>query len=252
MAGETEKCRAICLWIRPWSRTSHVVSWLTPCGVVGTVVKGAVRPKSQFLGQYDLNYSCEIVYYARASQGLHALRECFPLDMREALRGDYRALLAAEHMRATCAELAPAGPDGAKWLDLLERSLDAEAKPGGLVEKLLHFELEALDLAGLKPDFSGYDRAAEWSEFGVESGRFRASADMAGETDGAGGPTGRRIRVPRQTARWLCGEGPEKNTEVLLDAARVIGVFYQFHLGSVSEARRTVLKVISKQKRQAT
>ena len=55
MAGETIKTEAICLDIRPWSRTSHVVSWLTPMGKVSTVVKGAVRAKSQFLGQYDLN-----------------------------------------------------------------------------------------------------------------------------------------------------------------------------------------------------
>ena len=34
MAGETEKSRAVCLSIRPWSRTSHVVGWLTPRGKV--------------------------------------------------------------------------------------------------------------------------------------------------------------------------------------------------------------------------
>ena len=88
MAGETVRTGAICLDIRPWSRTSHVVSWLTPTGKVATVVKGAVRAKSQFLGQYDLNYTCDIIYYARAKGELHALRECVPLEMREGLRGD--------------------------------------------------------------------------------------------------------------------------------------------------------------------
>ena len=57
MAGETGKSEAICLDIRPWSRTSHVVEWLTPHGKIRTLVKGAVRPKSAFLGQYDLNYT---------------------------------------------------------------------------------------------------------------------------------------------------------------------------------------------------
>ena len=97
MAGETVKCEAICLDVRPWSRTSHVVSWLTPHGRIVTLVKGAVRPKSAFLGQYDLNYTCEIVWYRRAKGDLHALRECSPLVLRENLRGDWRALLAAEH-----------------------------------------------------------------------------------------------------------------------------------------------------------
>ena len=109
MAGETIKTEAICLDIRPWSRTSHVVSWLTPTGRVATVVKGAVRAKSQFLGQYDLNYTCDIVYYARAKGELHALRECAPLEMREELREDYRKLALAGYMRRLVAELAPMG-----------------------------------------------------------------------------------------------------------------------------------------------
>ena len=46
MAGETTKTEAVCLDIRPWSRTSHIVRWMTPDGPVTTVVKGAVRPKS--------------------------------------------------------------------------------------------------------------------------------------------------------------------------------------------------------------
>ena len=95
MAGETVKAEAVCLRIVPWSRTSHIVQWLTPTGKVTTVVKGAVRPKSFFLGQYDLNYTCEIVYYARGKGELHALRECTPLVFREGLRGDSRALALA-------------------------------------------------------------------------------------------------------------------------------------------------------------
>ena len=35
MAGETVKSEAICLSVRPWSQTSHVVAWLTPRGKVG-------------------------------------------------------------------------------------------------------------------------------------------------------------------------------------------------------------------------
>ena len=237
MAGETEKCRATCLGIRPWSRTSHITTWLAPAGRISTVVKGAVRPKSMFLGQYDLNYTCEIVYYARARGELHALRECFPLVTRDALRDDYRALVCAEHVRATCAELASAGPDCRHWCNLLEGTLDALASGrGNLLAHTLSFELEALRLAGLKPDFSGYDPGSEWSEFSLESGAF--------------GGSGRKIRISAPTARCLLAIGDEKNTTALLDAARVIGVFYQFHLGRVSEARRTALMVVSKPKRQ--
>lgn len=105
MAGETVKCEAICLDVRPWSRTSHVVAWLTPHGRIVTLVKGAVRPKSAFLGQYDLNYTCELVYYARSRGDLHALRECAPICLRAELRGDYRALALAGHFRRLAADL---------------------------------------------------------------------------------------------------------------------------------------------------
>ena len=83
MAGEIIKTQGIVLSIHPWSQTSHVVTWLTPDhGPVTTLVKGAVRTKSAFLGQYDLFYRCDLLYYARASGDLHALREVTPRNLR--------------------------------------------------------------------------------------------------------------------------------------------------------------------------
>ena len=124
MAGETVKTEATCLRISPWSRTSHVVSWLTPSGRVATLVKGAVRPKSAFLGQYDLNYTCEIVYYDHARGDLHALRECTPSNLREPLRGSYRALAAAGYFRRLAHDFAPSGSDCAAWFSALDDALD--------------------------------------------------------------------------------------------------------------------------------
>ena len=233
MAGETIRTEAICIDIRPWSRTSHVVSWLTPRGKVATVVKGAVRAKSQFLGQYDLNYTCEILYYARASGDLHPLRECVPVKLREELRGDYRALSLAGYFRRLTAELAPVGADCAAWYDLLDENLT------GLVPQvatLVRFELAVLRLSGLSPDFSGYDREAEWSAFSVETGAF------------GGDGTGRVVRVSREVAAYLNRPGVAKNLQIPLDAARVIGVFYQFHLDCAFDVRRTVLGMISENK----
>ena len=239
MAGETIKTEAICLDIRPWSRTSHVVSWLTPMGKISTVVKGAVRAKSQFLGQYDLNYTCDILYYARAKGELHALRECVPLEMREDLREDYRKLALAGYMRRLVAELAPQGEECKEWYAELGRRLNscASLKSGeDAASPLLGFELEVLRLSGLAPDFSKFDRDAEWSAFSVETGNF-----------GLG--DGRCIRVSRETAEYLAnGAKNAKNQQIPLDAARVIGVFYQFHLDCASDVRRTVLEMISSSK----
>ena len=88
-------------------------------------------------------------------------------------------------------------------------------------------------LWGLKPDFSKFDRNVEWVAFSLEAGVFGSSE-------------GRCIRVSRETAEYLAeGAKNAKNSQIPLDAARVIGVFYQFHLDCASDVRRTVLGMIS-------
>lgn len=226
MAGETVRAEAVCLGIHPWSKTSHIVSWLTPAGRVATVVKGAVRPKSAFLGQYDLNYTCEIVYYARERGDLHVLREAAPLVRRDGLRESYRALVLAEYFRLLAAELAPSGPEARGWFELLADSLDRLADTRtGTVAGLLEYELAALDLAGLAPDFA------------AEKGRLTLRGERA-------------IPVSDAVARCCRDPAGEKNLQILLDAARVIGVFYSLHLDCAPEVRRTVLGLISKQGQQ--
>ena len=106
-------------------------------------------------------------------------------------------------------------------------------KNGTAVDLLLGFELEVLQLSGLAPDFSGFDRNAEWSAFSVETGTF-------------GVAEGRSVRVSREVAEYLAnGAQNAKNPQTPLDAARVIGVFYQFHLDCASDVRRTVLGMIA-------
>ena len=237
MAGETAKTEAICLRIAPWSRTSHVVQWLTPAGRLATSVKGAVRPKSAFLGQYDLNYTCDIVYYTRARNELHALRECAPSSTRDSLRECLPALLAAEHFRALAGELAPDGEEASEWFCLLAGALDRlvgiAARKGGdmhveLAAELLEYELAALGLSGLEPGIE------------AKSGSFA----LRGE---------RRMPVPQQVAKCIRSPRSEKNMQILLDAARAIGVFYTFHLDCPLEGRRAVVRAISQQKeRQET
>lgn len=228
MAGETVKSEAICLEIRPWSRTSHIVTWLTPRGRVGTVVRGAVRPKSFFLGQYDLNYTCEILYYGRARGDLHALRECAPLVRRDALREDFRALALAGHFRRLVSDCAPAGPDCADWYGLLTEALDAlaesDASAGSAASRLcrmVRFELDVLHLMGLSPEIE------------AASGVFRLRGERA-------------IPVSPAVAGYLRHPTPETgNLQVPLDAARVLGVFYQFHVDCASGVRRAVLALIA-------
>lgn len=225
MAGETAKTRAICLGIHPWSKTSHIVSWLTPEGKVTTSVKGAVRPKSAFLGQYDLNYECEIVYYTGAKGDVHALRECAPLILREHLRDDWRRLLTAEHFRAIAASLVPAGPDAEDWFNLLSKSLSRIQSAPSLLAETLAFEIEALKLTGLSPEIE------------ARSGSFM----LRGE---------RRIPVTAETAECIANPRNEKNLQILLDAGRVIGVFYSFHLDEVPRTRRFLIRELQQKEKE--
>ena len=223
MAGETQKTAAVCLRIHPWSRTSHIVSWLTPDGPLSTIVKGAVRPKSAFLGQYDLNYTCEILYYVRGRRGLHPLRECAPVNLRAELRGDFRKLALAGHFRELAARFAPSGKESGPWYAALEEaleSLSAASGPAARLGLLLAFEIKLLSLAGLDPRVE------------ASSGTFFLRGS-------------RRIPVPEAVAGCLCNPLAEKNLKILLDTARVIGVFYMFHLDTRPEDRRDVLKLIS-------
>lgn len=219
MAGETVKTEAICLSITPWSKTSHVVSWLTPTGRIGTVVKGAVRPKSAFLGQYDLNYTCEILYYVRAKGDLHALRECVPQKLREELRGDFRALAFAGYARMVVERLAPQGVECGAWYDLLVGVLD---ELNASVGRLVKFELDVLHLMGLSPELE------------ADGGDFI----LRGE---------RSIPVSREVADYLRAGCPARvDAQIPLDAARVIGVFYQFHVDLPPNVRRTTLGLMTR------
>ena len=216
--------------ITPWSRTSHVVVWLTPTGIVNTVVKGAVRPKSAFLGQYDLGYTCQTVYYAREHAELRALRECCPLELRSELRGNLDALLLSDRFRRLCELLAPNGPDAAEWFDALEDSLDslcdnAAKSPESRVNPLsmlIDFEMHTLRMAGIAPEIS--------EEGGVFS--------LRGE---------RRLPVSAEVARCLVRPFAEKNAQIALDAARAVGVFYAFHVENAVVGRRQLLNMISRQ-----
>ena len=118
------KSEAICLRVTPFSHTSHMVQWLTREGCLMTVVKGAVRPKSFFLGQYDLFYRCEIVYFRR-KQGAAYLRECTPLDYRDHIRGNWRATLLAQYACDIIERLAPPGQPSGELFNYCEHVLNA-------------------------------------------------------------------------------------------------------------------------------
>lgn len=232
MAGEIIKTTGTVLAIHPWSRTSHVVAWLTPDhGVVSTLVKGAVRAKSAFLGQYDLFYTCDLLYYARASGDLHALREVTPRAMRETLRGRWRETSLAGYAASLVRDLAPPGEESAAWASFLEGFLDSLAdtsSPSPLAARLVELEMNVLRLAGLAPDFSALDHSAEWTPFAIDLGRC--------------GQGSRTVRLAPATAAALSSPcAPSTTPSALADAVRFLGLFLAYHLETPPDVRRALL-----------
>ena len=150
------KTQALCLNVRPFAKTSQMVTWLTQEGErVTTPVKGAQRVKSGFLGRYDLGYTCELVYYARERNGVHHIRECSPLEFREELHTSWRRAGAASYACDLALRTASPALPNAKLYTLLRSVLDALGKgaPHTLSLILLWFESNLLSCLGVAPDF---------------------------------------------------------------------------------------------------
>ena len=210
MAGEIIKTEGIVLAIRPWSRTSHIVTWLTPDhGCVTTLVKGAVRPKSAFLGQYDLFYTCDLLYYARATADLHALRETTPRVMRESLRGRWRETALAGYAAGLAKDLAPANGESADWFEFLDTLLNR-------LESRVGTQLVASALQELVRDH------------------------------GRCGDGTRTVRLsPRTVAVLTRPDAPGHAHETVEDAVRFLGVFLSYHLDTPPDVRRSLVALIS-------
>lgn len=146
------KTPAIVLRQHPYTETSRVVTWLTPDrGRLNTLIKGAMRPKSGFLGQFDLFYTCELLYYARAGDGLPIARELAPLSTRPTLRTDWRACAVASYLCALVSRAMPAQAARRDLYDWLESALDDLAARGGSAPALCGYELSLLQRLGLAP-----------------------------------------------------------------------------------------------------
>ncbi|MBP7275685.1 MAG: DNA repair protein RecO [Kiritimatiellae bacterium] len=143
---------AIVLRMFPWSNTSKYVAWLTPeQGKLLTLIRGAQRPKSFFLGQLDLFYTCDLVWYAREHRSLHAAREAAPLHSRPRFRSDWAACAAASYAADVLYRALPFEAPAPGCFDLLARTLDALDGGGAPGDILAWHDLGVLDRLGFRP-----------------------------------------------------------------------------------------------------
>jgi DNA repair protein RecO (recombination protein O) len=140
------------LAITPVSETSHVVTWLTPdLGKLVTVAKGAYRPKSIFLGQYDLFYTCEVLFYRTKPAGMHIARECWTINSRTSLRQNWRAACAASYICDLASKNVVPYRNERNVFELTNRTLDFFTEVTPAPQVLLWYELALAGAIGLSP-----------------------------------------------------------------------------------------------------
>ena len=126
-----ERATAIPFACYPYSSTSRVVHWLTRHhGRISTLLKGALRPKSPFLGEYDLFSTSELLYFARRTHTLHTGKECAMLKRRDAFRTDWRAMQSASYLSALFAKTTPEEAPQPELFELYEELLDLAGEYG--------------------------------------------------------------------------------------------------------------------------
>lgn len=149
------KTTGIVLRLDPFSRTSQIISWLTPDhGRVATVAKGAKRPKNNLVGQYDCFYTCELLYYQTHRSTLHILKECSPLSPRTGFRSDWRASLGASYLCSLLNRLTSPGAAQPALYDWANRTLDFLSEQGNSGLVMNWAELKLMKLLGVGPTLS--------------------------------------------------------------------------------------------------
>ena len=147
-----EKTQAIVLRYVPNGNTSRIVTWLTrDHGQVATIIKGSQRPKSAFLGQFDLFYTCELLYYTRSRGDLHIAKECSPAKVRARFRHDWRACALASYATDLALRVAPPQAPQTRiyrWLDAVLDDLHRSAPTPAV---MIGHELSLLAELGLAP-----------------------------------------------------------------------------------------------------
>jgi DNA repair protein RecO len=249
------KTSAIALRLDPYSKTSQVVSWLTPShGRVVTLAKGSKRRQSEHLGQYDLYYTCEVLFYANPRSTIHVLKECCPLRSREHLRPDWRACMGASYLADLLNRLTPAGVANARLFSFAEHTLDF-LNHYGINAGVIHWaELKLFHLLGVGPQFSTCIAC------GAKSASSSRPALFSISRGGVVCPACRSERdlcvqdvshdVLTMLKTWMGAESPLIALRTVCSPPqaeiidRLLGGFLVYHLESSFRARQIVLESI--------
>ncbi len=248
------KTTASVLRIYPYSRSSNIVDWLLRDGRrMTTVIKGACRPKSAFLGQYDLFYTCELLYYSRENDGLHIARECWPLKARDGFRSNWRATACAGYLGdLICRAIFRSTPHAALFMQY-NQCLDALAKRTQAAQILAWMELQVLNHVGLRPHFSRCASCGAAPQPGMAHGAFSVAAGgvICRNCSTQGGAALKMLPgLSRMLHSWQ--QAPEVRSAVnticskqqILAFQKILGRFIEYHLDVGGYGRRVALAAV--------
>ena len=149
------RATAIPLAIYPYSSTSRIVHWLTRHhGKVSTLLKGAMRPKSHFLGEYDLFSTSELLYFEKRINTLHTGKECAMLHRRDAFRSNWRAMQTASYLTGLFNKTTPDEAPQPELFDLYEELVDLAETYGDRSPFMIWAELRFCDFHGNAPSLT--------------------------------------------------------------------------------------------------
>ena len=166
-----ERATGLVLRLFPLTETSLVVHWLSPeAGRIGTVAKGARRPRSSFRGKLDLFHLAEFSFRRSRRSDLHTLCEVVLKEPFPTIRTDVNllgCLARATRLLARCTEeQTPLRAEFGLLLELVTR-----LNTGGAGEFWLGvFEVKLLAAQGQEPD---------WAKAKLDPGTRAGAAKMA-------------------------------------------------------------------------
>lgn len=150
-----ERATGILLHKRRLTETSLIIRWLTlELGIIDTVAKGALRPKSPYRGKLDVFFRCDISFARSRRSDLHTLREVALRHSSPALRRGLHSLQQASYAATLLQQTAERETPIPGLYELLLGFLDhLEQQPPSPIS-LMSFEIKMLEDLGLCPDLT--------------------------------------------------------------------------------------------------
>jgi DNA repair protein RecO (recombination protein O) len=150
-----ERATGLILRIRPLTETSLIVHWLTKeFGRIGTVAKGARRPKSALLGKLDLFYLADLSFQQSRRSELHTLREVSVRDYHKPLRQELGYLQQASYFAQLLEQTTETDTPLPGLFELLDEALNALPRATPRPETVFALEMKLLSQLGFQPDLA--------------------------------------------------------------------------------------------------